>query len=185
MKKLGLVVILLVGFSVMAVAADVPAVEVFGGYSFYRCSTVSTAASCNLNGWNAGATFNVSENWSGVFDVSGHYGYIDDYSPSFTWFDLKSHTFLFGPRYTVRAGKVSPFMQALVGIKHLNPERDLRTTGVTNSFTMAFGGGVDYAINDRISLRPAQLDYVTVRQEHDFTNNLRYSAGIVFKFGKR
>jgi len=191
MKKLGLVVILLVGFSAMAVAADVPAVEVFGGYSFLRCETLNSGATCNLNGWSAGAAFNMSENWSGVVDVSGHYGYVDDFSPSFTWFDLKEHTFLFGPRYTIRAGKLAPFVQALFGINHVNPEPDYSAT-TQNNFAMAFGGGVDFAINDRISLRPAQLDYFATRNaslnasaSSNFSKNLRYSAGIVFKFGKR
>lgn len=189
MKKLGLVVVLLLSFSVMAVAADVPGIEVFGGYSFFRCDAVkngaSSGASCNLNGWNAGAAFNLNEHWSGVFDVSGHYGYINNFSPSFTWYDLKSYNFLFGPRYTYRSGKIAPFAQALFGINHRVPEPNYPRVYVTNNFAMAFGGGVDFAINDRISIRPAQLDYLTTRYEHELTKDFRYSAGVVFKFGKR
>ena len=191
MKKLGLVVILLLSFSVIAVAQDVPATEVFGGYSFFRCD-VDSPASCNLNGWNAGVSFNINQNWSGVVDVSGHYGYVDNFSPAFTWYDLKSHNFLFGPRYTFRSGKVAPFAQALFGINHVNPEPDYAAS-TQNNFAMAFGGGVDYAISDKLSVRPAQLDYVVVRNasmngrlnSSDYSNDFRFSAGIVFKFGKR
>lgn len=184
MKKLGLVVILLLSFSVIAVAQDVPATEVFGGYSFFRCD-VDSPASCNLNGWNAGVSFNVSNNWSGVVDISGHYGYIDNFSEAFTWFDVKSHNFLFGPRYTFRTGKIAPFAQALFGINHVNPESDYPNATVMNNLAIAVGGGFDYSISDRISVRPAQLDYVTTRYQSEFSKDFRYSAGIVFKFGKR
>lgn len=188
MKKLGLVVILLLSFSVIAVAQDVPAVEVFGGYSFFRCD-VDDPASCNLNGWNASVSFNASDNWSGVVDFSGHYGYIDNFSPAFTWFDVKSHNFLFGPKYTFRSGKVAPFVQALFGLNHVNPEPDypisLGGATVQNNLAMAFGGGIDYAIGDRVSVRLAQLDYFTVRYQSEYSKDFRFAAGIVFKFGTR
>lgn len=189
MKKLVLIAVLLLGFSAMAMAQDVPMAEVFGGYSFFRCDA-GDDVSCNFNGWNAAAAFNLNNNWSGVIDISGHYGW---YGPTvvsvrgtntyINWYDVKSHNILFGPRYNLRMEKFTPFAHALFGLNHVNPES---YDSVQNNFAMAFGGGVDVNINDRISLRPAQLDYMTTRVVGaDWSNNFRFSAGVVFKFGKR
>ena len=41
MKKLVLVAVLLLGFSIVAVAQDYPKVEVFGGYSYFRMDTTT------------------------------------------------------------------------------------------------------------------------------------------------
>ena len=180
MKKLMLVTVLLLGLSSMAVAQDVPAAEVFGGYSFYRCQ--DTSVDCDLHGWNAAVDFNFNKNWAVTADVSGQYGWIDNLYP-YQWADVKHHNFLFGPRYTISAGdNVRPYVHALFGVNHVNP-KPLFT--VENNFAMAFGGGIDVKVNDRVSVRPVQLDYVGVRRYSTIENNIRYSAGIVFKLGSR
>jgi hypothetical protein len=61
------------------------------------------------------------------------------------------------------------------------------TSGSQNAFAMAFGGGVDYRINHRLSLRPLQVDYLMTRFPEGTTsnqtqNNLRASTGIVIHF---
>lgn len=185
MKKLGFAVILLLGFAGMAVAQDVPVAEVFGGYSFFRCDA-GDDISCNLNGWNAAVDFNASDRWSVVADFSGHYGYLDGpvATPSgvYPWYDVKSHNFMFGPRYKMRTEKVTPFVHALFGINHINPEAG---DTVQNNFAMAFGGGVDVKVSDKMSVRALQLDYVTARADSDWNDNLRFSAGVVFHLGSR
>jgi opacity protein-like surface antigen len=182
MKKLVLATVLLLGLSAMAMAQDVPMAEVFGGYSFYRCN-IGAAATCNYDGWNAAVDFNVNKNWGAVMDISGQYGYQTNVN-GYTWFDQKSHNIMFGPRFVMRHEKVSPFVQVLMGINHVNPEKAFM---VQNNFAVAVGGGVDVSVTKRISIRPIQLDYFKTRvvNGNGFTNNLRFSSGFVFKFGKR
>ncbi|NLV30063.1 MAG: porin family protein [Acidobacteria bacterium] len=166
-------------------AQDVPVAEVFGGYSFFRCDA-GDDISCNLNGWNAAVDFNVSDNWSAVMDFSGHYGYLDGpvatASGVYPWYDVKSHNFMFGPRFKMRGEKVTPFLHALFGVNHVNPEAGDATQ---NNFALAFGGGVDVKVTDKMSVRPIQLEYVGTRVNSDFQNNMRFSAGVVFNFGSR
>jgi hypothetical protein len=63
---------------------------------------------------------------------------------------------------------------------------------VGDLIAMALGGGLDVKATDRIWICPSQADYVRakVSKESVFTfptaqNDLRISAGIVFRFGKR
>ncbi|NLT31819.1 MAG: porin family protein [Acidobacteria bacterium] len=166
-------------------AQDVPVADVFGGYSFYRCDA-GEDISCNLNGWNVAVDFNATERWSAVMDFTGHYGYLDGPvvtgSGVYPWYDVKSHNFLFGPRYKIRTEKVTPFLHALFGINHVNPEEmDL----IQNNLAMAFGGGVDVKVNDKVSVRAIQLDYLTTRTDFGWTDNLRFSTGVVFHFGSK
>ncbi|MDR1727709.1 MAG: porin family protein [Acidobacteriota bacterium] len=183
MKKLVLVVVLLLGISSVAMAQDVPVASIFGGYSFYRCNDI--ASSCDLHGWNAAVDFNVNKNWAVTADFDGHYGWLDQTDAqriANEWTDVKSHSFLFGPKYTIGSSdKVRPYLHALFGINHVNPD----TATVENNFAMAYGGGVDIKVNDRLSIRPAQVDYIGVRRFSEFEANVRYSGGIVLTFGSK
>jgi hypothetical protein len=50
------------------------------------------------------------------------------------------------------------------------------------------GGGIDYRLSSRFSIRPAKLDYLLTRfnelnnNNRQSQNNLRVSTGIVFRF---
>jgi len=47
------------------------------------------------------------------------------------------------------------------------------------------GGGVDFALTDRIAIRPIQADYLMSRFLGTRQDNIRLSAGIVLRFGGR
>jgi len=61
--------------------------------------------------------------------------------------------------------------------------------GNRNGFAAAIGGGTDIPLGHFISVKPIQLEYLMTQDPSPFTqvnhtqNNLRYSAGIVFRFG--
>ncbi|HSW39369.1 MAG TPA: outer membrane beta-barrel protein [Acidobacteriota bacterium] len=173
MRKLVLVMLILLGFSVMAAAQDTPAVELFGGYSFMRCDTDDEDVSCNLSGWNGAAAINGNRYVGAVVDFGGAYGDVDGS-------DLSIHTIMVGPRITFRTGRATPFGQILMG-----NARDSVEGVTTNRFAMSFGGGVDVNINDMIAIRPVQVEYLTIKVLGDYTDNMRYSAGVVFKLGSR
>jgi opacity protein-like surface antigen len=186
MKKLVLVAVLLFGFSVMAVAQDVPAAEVFGGYSYVKADAGSPAITLNMNGWNAQIAVNANKIVGVVTDLGGAYGTATGPNGS----ELsggKSHAFtlMFGPRINVRKGRATPYVQALFGFAHVVNGVDTLGETKENDFAMAYGGGVDISVNKYISVRPAQVEYLGVKSGPDLLNSLRYSAGIIFKIGKR
>jgi hypothetical protein len=182
-RKLLLFVVLLLGFSVFAAAQDGPIAEVFGGYSYVRCDPNEEDATCSLNGWNAAIEFNVHNNVGVVVDFDGAYGTIKDEDGA-DLTDIKIHSFLFGPRFKMQSGRVIPFIHALFGDVHLNID-DVEIGRSEDHFAMAFGGGLDISVSDRISIRPAQLEYVTFKRQSIFYDNFRYSAGIIINIGSR
>jgi outer membrane protein OmpA-like peptidoglycan-associated protein len=176
MKRLMLLAVLLCSLSVMAIAQEFPRSEIFGGYSYVRCDTQGEDISCNLNGWNASAAINANKYVGLAIDFGGVYGTIDQ--------DIKEHvhSVMFGPKVTFRQERWTPFLQALFGYVHPSSE----SGGVSyheNDFGMAFGGGLDINVSDNIAVRPVQLEYFPIKSGGDILNNLRYSAGIVFKLG--
>jgi opacity protein-like surface antigen len=196
MKKLVLVAVFLLGFSVMTMAQDVPKIEVFGGYSLVLMDT-STALKhsgfegmdLNLNGWNSSIAFNGSKYLGFVAEFGGSYGtvgYEQRNQPPYSWSDISLYSILIGPKFTMYRGAVAPFVQTLFGLAHIKGTESGETY-TENDFAMALGGGLDVHLNDMVSLRPVQLDYFATRGSltGDFADHLRFSTGIVFKLGKR
>ncbi|HTY62217.1 MAG TPA: outer membrane beta-barrel protein [Acidobacteriota bacterium] len=183
MKKLVLIAVFLLGFSMMALAADAPAIEVFGGYSFVRVDTTTAftvpnnSFDLNMNGWRGSITFNGNK-WAGfVADFNGVYGSVEDVS-------VRNYSIMFGPKITLHRGTFAPFFQALFGYSRTTADsEDVKE----NDFAMAFGGGLDVNLNNRLAVRPFQVEYYGVKAglTGAFSANLRYSAGVVFKLGKR
>jgi opacity protein-like surface antigen len=196
MKKLVLVAVFLLGFSVMAMAQDTPAIEVFGGYSLVLIDT-STALKqsgfegmdLNLNGWNGSIAFNGNK-WAGfVADFGGYYGtvgYEERKRPPYSWADISVHSLMFGPKFTLHRGAVSPFVQTLFGMARIKA-KELGDTHSENDFAIALGGGLDVNLNSHVAIRPVQLDWFMNKTgvTGDFADHLRFSSGVVFKLGKR
>ena len=166
MKKFILVMILTILGSIPAMAQEnsVPKAEIFTGYSYLR-----TERGANLNGFDFSVTGNVNKN----FGITGEFGGL--YGQSFV---DSAYTFMGGPRLSTRMGNVTPFVHALVG------GIGVPTEGETG-FATALGGGVDVRVNDRISIRAIQADYLLTRLFNTNRNNARLSFGVVFNFGKR
>ena len=56
-----------------------------------------------------------------------------------------------------------------------------------NAFAIALGGGLDAKVSPHIAIRVAQVDYLLTKFQDDQDNrqnNVRVSAGIVFRWGK-
>jgi opacity protein-like surface antigen len=177
MKKLLLAAVLLLGFSVMVMAQDTPKAEIFGGYTYFRPDTQGLD-NINMNGWNASAAFNATGFAALVADFGGYYGSMSDV-------DVKVHSLMFGPKFSVRVGRVTPFVQGLFGFGHVNVKSGDTVIQKENDFAMAYGGGIDINVTDMVAVRPAQVEYFMLKSGQDRLNNFRYSAGIVIKLGKR
>lgn len=183
-----IVVSLLAFLSLCGVAAqaqETPKVDVFAGYSYVRENPGPTSGdSFSLNGGSASLTYHIRDWVSGVADFGGyHNGNILG-----TGVDGTLSTYLFGPRVSYRSYRhFTPFAEALFGGAHAGASIAGGTHGSQNAFGMAIGGGLDYRINNRFSLRPLQVDYLLTRfregtPNNQTQNNLRASTGIVIHF---
>jgi opacity protein-like surface antigen len=184
------VVVSLLGFaSLLAVTTQAQeerkTIDVFAGYSYLRAnpSTVSKD-SFSLNGGTASVAYNFNRWLSGVADFGGYH----TTNALARGLDSTLSTYLFGPRVSYhRFGRVTPFGEVLFGVAHTDATM-FRTAGSQNAFAMTVGGGVDYRLSSRFSIRPLKVDYLLTRF-NEFSNlntqtqnNLRVSTGIVFRF---
>jgi hypothetical protein len=176
MKKLLGVAVALLVISVPVLCQDYPKAEVFGGYQYTRINPGGGISGDNYNGWNAAVTGNINRWLGATADFSGAYKDISGLS-------LKQHTFLFGPTIASHSSdKFTPFVHALFGGAHSSAS--ISGAGLSDSaFAMALGGGVDLGVKN-FALRIGQFDYLMTRFGGETQNNFRYSAGIVFRFGR-
>jgi opacity protein-like surface antigen len=72
----------------------------------------------------------------------------------------------------------SPWVHALVGGAHLNPQVARESK---NGFALQAGGGVDFAYNNRVSLR-GEADYVRTMLYSSSQNNFQLGIGAVIHF---
>jgi opacity protein-like surface antigen len=186
--KLRIVVSVLVFISLssgIAYAQETPKVDVFAGYSYVRENPGPTSGdSFSLNGGSASVTYHIKDWVSAVADFGGYH----NGSILGTGVDGTLSTYLFGPRVSYRSYRhFTPFAEALFGGAHAGASIAGGTSGSQNAFAMAIGGGVDYRINNRFSLRPLEVDYLMTRFPEGTPNNqtqdnLRASTGIVIHF---
>lgn len=167
-------------------AQDVSAVEVFGGYSYLRTGNYDQ----DSHGWNTAVSVNLSKHFAVAADFAGHY---DSYVKNNANVNTSIHTYLFGPQVNFRASeRVNPFVHALFGAAHHRVTAKTATAKIPSSqtgFGMALGGGVDIKLNDSISWRMFQADYLLTRYNDPFTaplkrrniHNFRLSTGLVFQ----
>jgi hypothetical protein len=149
--------------------------EIFTGYSLVH------EADGTLNGWTGTFIANLN-GWFGLAaDFDGHYGSHRDGSTNVL---VQEHGFTFGPHVALHnRSRFTPFAFALVGGAH----EGVPTAGFTESSTAVaanLGGGLDYSVNDRISLRLAQVDAACTRFHGQWTTSPRFSAGLIFHVGK-
>ena len=162
MKTLLMAVAMLAwGVSAMA-QEESPKVELFGGYQFTHLDP-----SLNTNGWNAAVTGNVNR-WVGVTaDFSGSYkdgGHM--------------YTYMFGPTFSVRTKRVTPFVHALFGGAAIGDGG-----GYGGAFSMGLGGGMDVNAGNHLALRLLQADWLLLHAGGDTAKqNVRLSTGLVFRF---
>ena len=170
-----LAVLLLAG---TAAAQEVtPKAELFGGYSF---------AGGNFHGWHASVAGNVNR-WFGLAaDFTGHYGG----GPDEDGFDEREriYGYHFGPRFSARGKRLTPFAHALFGGSSLKT----RLTGFgqrfefsDTAFSFILGGGLDIKVHDRVSIRAFQLDYQRARFFGGIESRGRLAFGLVLRLGKK
>ncbi len=169
----------------------------------------------NFNGWSAEGQYNFSRLVGAVIDFGGTTsrpflgGTGVTGVPTGSWYSIMA-----GPVVSYRKEKkVTPYVHALFGWNRtslsagtLGPASAIGTqfpvasVGATfTDFAMAAGGGLDYKLSSRISLRPMQLEWyrtslnlnafygtafnqTQVRGFESKQRNLRFSTGVVVNF---
>jgi hypothetical protein len=177
----------------IASAQNIPEINVFGGYSYLdfdlpaNPSTGSASQRLPLNGWEFSGSVNLFHHLSAEGDLSGH---SESYCTSVNGMNCDDFSFMAGPRYTFgsRSSKITAFVHGLVGRDNADLPGSSGVTVSDSSVAIAAGGGIDYWVYRQmvgIQLGPADFFY-TRHLNADAVpsqNNIRISAGVVFRFG--
>jgi opacity protein-like surface antigen len=83
-----------------------------------------------------------------------------------------------GVRMGGRRAQFEPWVHALVGGAHMQPQT---AAGSRSALTVTGGGGLDYRVNSRLSLR-GEVDYIYSRFYSQTQNNFQAAVGVVFHF---
>lgn len=204
--------ILLLGAAAMA--QEYPQVEVSFDYSYMHFAPAqANTDNKSLNGGGGAVVYNLTQMLGIKMDLQGYNSFTNTFVvPPSAAIPSGAHgtvsgnlfTYLFGPQLKFRSQHMEFFPEVLFGAAHSNVYGSafktlcqptatgcpgIKSSPSNNGWAVMFGGGIDLPINHRISIRPAELDYLLTRFGNFFTqananqNNFRYSAGVVFNFG--
>ena len=161
-----------------------PVVEVGVNYSLVRYRSSQDLQDFTQNGGSGYFEYNLNRVVGLVGDFGGYYNGTNSF---------KTVSYLGGPRFNLRRSKFNPYVQFLFGgTKRWADVTAIDGTIVTTNqtgFTTAAGGGLDIALTRHIAVKPVQLEYVMSQlpmlgtSTNTIQNNLRYSAGVVLRFG--
>lgn len=178
-----LAVLVFCSFSPALVSAQgkskLPAIDVFGGYSYLRfeSTTLGFSNQSQLNGANVSVALpDLYEGLGVAVDVSGHYTDA-----------VEEFNFMIGPQYTYEWKGIRFYGHGLFG-KARTRLLKIGTTQVEPSYlgkAVAFGGGVDLPLKGRLSVRAVQADYLVTYEFGTTQHNMRLSTGLVYRFGKK
>ena len=178
-------------FAQEGAATAQPLYEISGGYSFMRDVTIEENFPA---GWYFSAAVNPLDWFGLVGEVTGAYKTTDE--NFLAELKMQGHTFMGGPRFFRRFGRITPYGQVLVGAARgrveATPSPELAplvgSASVTESSTeFAFqpGGGISVYLNDHVGVR-LSMDYRRIVFDNDEEDNseFRVLSGIVIGFGR-
>jgi hypothetical protein len=156
----------------LAAAQDTPRLQVFGGYSYLRFDspTLGFANKSGMNGFTVMAAFNFNRGFGVIAQASGNYAS-----------QLNVRDFVFGPQFLWPKGRLLFFAHGLYGRARSQDSVGPTLTNTGNTFEG--GGGVDWKLTHRLSIRVIQADYTYTKFFQQNQNNLRFSTGLVFHLG--
>lgn len=141
--RFALAVLLLLG---IASAQNIPAIDVFGGYSYLNfdvpSSNFTTAQRLSMQGWDTAVSVAVLHHLAVEADFAGHR--VGDCGGT-TNLNCDDFSFMFGPRYNFgdRTKKVTAFVHGLVGEDRatLGNSSDTATSSTTDTSVALAGEG--------------------------------------------
>jgi len=165
--------------------------EVALEYSYVRSNAPPSQCDCfSLNGGGISIAQPLgSGHVAAVFDASVvHGGGVSSGN-----YDLTLSSFTAGVRFRpVLHPRWNPFGQILIGVANASGSLVEGNTPAANdsplNLASVVGGGLDYRLRGRWSLRLIDADYYLTRSSNgvnDHQNNLRLGAGIVYRFARK
>jgi outer membrane immunogenic protein len=159
-------------------------------YNFVRSNAPPAECDCfSLNGAGLSIAQPLgSGHLAAVFDAAVAHGS----GISSSHYDLTLTSITSGLRYRpFEQPRWNPFGQVLIGVANGSGTLVEGNTPAASDSTLSFasivGGGIDYRLRGRWSVRLIDADYLLTRTSNrvnDHQNNLRLSAGVVYGFGK-
>jgi outer membrane immunogenic protein len=167
-----------------------PSNEVALDYTYLHTNAPPGGCGCfSMNGGSGSYAYHFGPQFAAVMEVGAlHAAKVDA-----SGLDLTLTSYLAGPRFYYRRpqSRFLPYGQVLLGAVRATGGLAPANSGGASSSTVfgsTLGGGIEYGLSPRISLRLAEVDYfVTTFQNKtdNHQNNIRFSAGVAFHFGKR
>lgn len=163
-------------------AADVPRVELFGGYGYARGGGARPRLepSEDRHGFEASLAWNFGGHLGLVADASRHGGSVGGA-------DLTRWHFLAGPRVWFRAGPITFFVHALGGARRTREALtvvDLTIAESSTAMGAAAGGGIDVGLSDLWAVR-LQGDLTVAKVGGATFKDPRAAAGLVLRVGRK
>lgn len=152
-----------------------PRVELGLGYAYLHDSDLRFESL--PVGWYASVCGSLTDNVGLVLDVGGSY-----YSTEGPSVDV--HAFLAGPRLAShRSGRIAPYVQLLAGVtrRHTSHNPDHETS---TDLSLQPGLGLTFPVSVGVAVGLG-ADYRAILAEGTTSNELRFTAGIVFRWGSR
>jgi len=184
---------------------DYPTVETSPAFMYIRTASPFQGAN-DFNCVGGGGTF--AYNITSLIGVAADLGGCKVLNQNDTLIGSKLNgnefTYLFGPRITLRnSSKFQPFFEVNAGGTRIsvscnnNAENCVNATGgntyTKNAFALTAGGGVDYKLSKKFSLRLFQAEYLYTRfgnncgfafcNTNNSQNSFRLKSGIVIAWG--
>jgi opacity protein-like surface antigen len=182
----------------------VPRFDLFLGYSYLRA--VPTLAEGNRLAWLNGGSTSIAYNFNSRLGLVADFGGYNDTQLHLSGATPSSvansrgtvFTYLLGPRLSFRGqDRFTPFAQVLLGGVHASAvtiSSICTGNGCTllpseSNFALTAGGGLDLNLRRHLAIRMIQAEYLMTDLEDHSTgksatqNDIRLSAGVVFRFG--
>ena len=168
MKKLLVATAFICLLGIPAFAADdTPVFEIFGGYTLGLADTEDFADTYDegierfmFNGFTGAGEFNI-RSWIGI-PIEFTYAKASETGLGGEFKD-KTFTFLVGPRFGYRSDRVRVFGHALFGMQRNDYSSPYYNYEPESRLAIAFGGGLDIAINEMISIRAGIRNFLLPR----------------------
>lgn len=178
----------------------VPVAEVSAGYTFMRdLNDFHDWDGTNFPaGWYTSGAFNVTR-WMGlVGEAAGSYKnnmFSSNFEGAKASVDGRVYTFMGGPRFFYKRGRISPHLQMLVGATHFRATGKMTYANLTTTatetdtnFTLQPGGGLTVYLTPSIGARVA-ADFRTAMNFDGpgtaYNHEVRVSSGLTFNWGRR
>lgn len=178
----------IVSFTLMAQTQ--PSNEVALDYTYVHTNAPPGSCGCfSMNGGSGSYAYHFGPQMAAVIEVGAvHAGQVDG-----SGLDLTLTSFLGGPRFYYRRpqARLVPYGQVLLGaVRATGGLTPANANGASSSavFGSALGGGVEFNLSPRFTVRLAEIDYFVTTFDNkvdNHQNNIRVSAGVSYHFGKR